>query len=61
MELDEIQRLILDAMGTLIKETMARHFKNQEEMLVLYEKRTMVLENMCRAIEHFNEQKFHTV
>jgi len=43
------------------REKLASREKHEAEMRELYEKRTMVMERLASALEHRNEQEFHTV
>ena len=52
----------VEAMYAIIAKIAVDEYKKIEaDKLDAYEKRTMVIERLAMALEHYNEQKFHTV
>jgi hypothetical protein len=50
----------LDRIATAIGNESAAEDRREAERVSQYEKRTMILERLAMALEHYNEQKFHT-
>lgn len=51
----------VEAMYAIIAKIAVDEYKKIEaDKLDAYEKRTMVIERLAMALEHYNEQKFHT-
>jgi hypothetical protein len=49
------------AIAKAIDSAVAAWQKVKAEEAILYEKRTAMIEKMAMALEHYNEQKFHSV
>jgi hypothetical protein len=50
-----------DSVAIAIRHAVSVWQKVKEEEAILYEKRTAMIEKMAMALEHYNEQKFHSV